>query len=453
MIDNLHVLQVPPDSEHIKSIKFLVYRQKYLELLEQKNTREALQVLRTELAPVTRDVEQLHKLTALVMCQDVKDLYKRAKWDGANGESRQELLDDLHKYISPSLMVPKDRLQKLLLQAVNKSNDGKPISLLQEEIPPTKLVPRECIHVFEDHTDEVWYVTFSPNGKYMATSGADRTLIIYDIENYKKAKPLVCKGHTDAVSVVAFSPDSTMILSGSNDKKIKLWDVATGECKKTFSKHKDIVVAVSWLPDNKHFISGGGGNDRTIRRWDISTGEQVELWKMNYRIHDLAVTPDGTRLVVVGAHKKIIVYFPLNRNQNFTLLESEYITSLSLSPCSRYALCNISRDESFGGKGGVHLWDLEERRLIREFSGHSQTKFVVRSSFGGKNNCFVASGSEDCKVYIWEKNNSRLIDTLSGHVSSVNCVAWNPKDPFMFASASDDNSVRLWGHVDKVKEI
>ena len=50
----------------------------------------------------------------------------------------------------------------------------------------------------------------------------------------------------------------------------------------------------------------------------------------------------------------------------------------------------------------------------------------------------------DSKVYIWHKENGTLIETLEGHSSGcVNAVAWNPADPCMFASAGDDQNVRM----------
>lgn len=51
----------------------------------------------------------------------------------------------------------------------------------------------------------------------------------------------------------------------------------------------------------------------------------------------------------------------------------------------------------------------------------------------------------DSKIYVWHKQNSTLVETLEGHTTGcVNAVAWNPRNPGMFASAGDDRKVRMY---------
>lgn len=74
---------------------FLLLRQKYLELLEQGQTKRALAALRSELARLAPQSEELHQLSGLIVCPSREDLYARARWDGAGGLSRQLLLQEL----------------------------------------------------------------------------------------------------------------------------------------------------------------------------------------------------------------------------------------------------------------------------------------------------------------------------------------------------------------------
>jgi len=61
------------------------------------------------------------------------------------------------------------------------------------------------------------------------------------------------------------------------------------------------------------------------------------------------------------------------------------------------------------------------------------------------------SGSEDSQIYIWCRNTGALLKVLSGHSRSVNSVSWSPKDPYMLASASDDDTIWIWGAVQLVQ--
>ena len=54
-------------------------------------------------------------------------------------------------------------------------------------------------------------------------------------------------------------------------------------------------------------------------------------------------------------------------------------------------------------------------------------------------------GSLDGNIYIWHRETGFLLEMLTGHgEGSVNAVAWNPTNERMFASCSDDHSIRIW---------
>lgn len=117
--------------------------------------------------------------------------------------------------------------------------------------------------------------------------------------------------------------------------------------------------------------------------------------------------------------------------------EDHNIMSFTIDQNEELALLNVFTQ-------GVHLWNIKDKILVRKFQGAKHGFYIIYSCFGGVNQNFVASGSEDCKVYIWHKTREKPIIVLSGHSQTVNCVSWNPKYPHILASASDDSTVRLW---------
>ena len=81
------------------------------------------------------------------------------------------------------------------------------------------------------------------------------------------------KGHTDCIYAVAFSPDGKTLATSSYDKLIKLWDVATGKEIRTLKDHIDAIYALAFTPDGKRLVSGAA--DRTVKVWDVATGERL----------------------------------------------------------------------------------------------------------------------------------------------------------------------------------
>jgi hypothetical protein len=49
-------------------------------------------------------------------------------------------------------------------------------------------------------------------------------------------------------------------------------------------------------------------------------------------------------------------------------------------------------------KDKIHLMEIETGELLREFEGHAQKQFIIRSAFGGANQNFIVSGSEGMSI-------------------------------------------------------
>src|SRR5882762_5938103 len=130
-----------------------------------------------------------------------------------------------------------------------------------------------AINVLRGHKSAVWSVTFSSDGKRIASGSDDKSIRVWDAETGEMVSGPF-KGHTGGVSSVAFSSDGKRIASGSKDKSIRVWDAKTGEMVSSpFDGHTDGVSSVTFSSDGKQIASGS--KDKSIRVWDAETGKMV----------------------------------------------------------------------------------------------------------------------------------------------------------------------------------
>lgn len=197
-------------------------------------------------------------------------------------------------------------------------------------------------------------------------------------------------GHQKPVSIVSWSPDDHQLLTCGVEEVVRRWDVSSGECLHVYEKPGLGLVSCGWFPDGKWIFSGV--SDKSICMWELD-GKELECWKgqRTLRISDLEITSDGKQIISTCRDNAILL---LDREAKVEILieEDQTITSFSLSRDNRFLLVNLLNQE-------IHLWSIEgEIKLVAKYKGHKRTRFVIRSCFGGLEQAFIASGSEDSQV-------------------------------------------------------
>uniref|UniRef100_A0A0K8V1Z5 WD repeat-containing protein 26 n=2 Tax=Bactrocera latifrons TaxID=174628 RepID=A0A0K8V1Z5_BACLA len=437
----------------IIEMKFLLLEQKYLEFLDDGCPLDALHVLRNELTPLQHNTSRVHQLSSYMMCSNNHDLYQRAKWEGKGILSRAVVMDRLQAFLPPTVMMPPRRLRHLLQQAVELQSEHcdfhdmafktnlQNISLLTDHTCDTDGFPMQTIQVLTDHCDEVWYCKFSPDGLKLATGSKDSSVIIWDVDAYKltlKHRRILETQSNISVAFVSWSPDSKLLLVGGPDDtpEISIWNVDDGKLILKMSQSVDDSLSCgAFSRDGSRFVCGGQKGQFYL--CDLS-GSILNTWE-GVRINSVAYRADNKTIIASDNHYRIRGYNFEDPGTDFDILKEPHpIMTFTVNSADRLALLNISSQ-------GLHLWDLEDKCLVRRFQGIRQSKFAIHSCFGGVNESFVASGSEDKLVCIWHIKREEPLGKLAGHTKTVNCVSWNPMFPSLLASASDDATVRIWG--------
>ncbi len=207
-------------------------------------------------------------------------------------------------------------------------------------------------------------VAASPNGKWLATPGAEHQIRIWDAANGKLSKEL--SGHTGTVTALLFSPDNDKLYSGSADKTLRLWRVSDGASLGRIETPSEI-KAVTWAAEGKQLVAGGA--DQVIRTWSL---------------------PEGTN------------------TQTNVLMElkghSGPITSLdTLLPAGRQIL-------SGSADGSVRLWNIDTGQPARQMD-HGGPVTTVAARKDGKR---LASAGLNNAVKLWNAENGQLVAELKG---------------------------------------
>lgn len=160
------------------------------------------------------------------------------------------------------------------------SPDGRSIAYaLGDDTRPTKAgkvivcdaMTGAAQHEFELHTKAATSVAFSRDGKFVASTGLDEHVNIY---NLKDNKPLgFFGGHSRPTNAVVFHPDEETAISISGGRavgknELKVWEYETGDELATVEAHEAKINALALSHDGRTIATGG--QDKTVALWNVN---------------------------------------------------------------------------------------------------------------------------------------------------------------------------------------
>ncbi|WP_311447103.1 WD40 repeat domain-containing serine/threonine protein kinase [Frankia nepalensis] len=309
---------------------------------------------------------------------------------------------------------------------------------------------------FTGHTDVIRSVTFSPDGKLLATRGADGAARLWDSTGRGgDIAPLaVLAPGAPGTSGAVFSPDGKLLATTGTNGGVWLWDpTSRGDAVTpltTFTGHPDPVANVAFSPDGTQVATAGW--DGTARLWKAaSRGSDIAaaavLGGHEGRVWGLAFSPDGKLLATTADDGIVRLWDAASQGDAATPLatfsgHTGQVFGVAFSPDGKWLASTGSEDHT------VRLWDAATQGdtddPVATFVGHTSAVYDV--VFGSSGALFATRG-DDGTVRLWDATahgeNIQPLTTFVGHLGTVYDVAFSPDDTLL-ATAGGDGVVRLW---------
>ncbi|KAF6027273.1 hypothetical protein EB796_014422 [Bugula neritina] len=246
----------------------------------------------------------------------------------------------------------------------------------------------DWIGTFYGHKGAVWGAAINKEGTKVATASADYSVIIWNAESGEAEQTFL---HKHIVRSVDFRSDSTQLVAGSNEKLVKIFDLnqQNSEPLVELKGHTGNIKACRFISDGNAVVSAS--EDGTLKVWDVRNQSVVQSLTFPASPCSLEISANTSRLVLTHSNK----------------------------------VCFYNTD----------TWD-----LVKEFTIPTN---VYAASYLPDKNIFVCGG-EDFVIYRYEYSSGEELEAAkSHHFGPVHCMQFSP-DGEIFASGSEDGTLRLW---------
>ncbi len=240
--------------------------------------------------------------------------------------------------------------------------------------------------------------------------------------------------HTNAIRHLKYLPyKNGFVASASEDKTVNIWNTLTWTSIRKYTNHTSLVRSLDQI-DNDTMVSGS--DDKTIRIWKISTGETLKIINVYASVFVVRVFSIECKQIVCGkdgTSDNLKIY-------NFTTgdlirsLNGHSSSVVSIEILSEQFMASGSKDQR------IIIWDSSSYSIKYTLTGHSSSVYCIkRVSLN-----LMASGDWNGKIIVWNWLTGEQKFILTGHTSGINLYSLDLYDEQTLISGSLDKTVKFW---------
>ncbi|CAG9310110.1 unnamed protein product [Blepharisma stoltei] len=325
---------------------------------------------------------------------------------------------------------------------------------------------------FNEQLFNMWSVSYSPNGKYIAIKKSDtsgKSIEIWDIRTLEEHPFLY-----NEITTISFSYDGKYIAVADTSSLIMIKDAETKKNKFKLKSSKGIIIYVKFLKFGYFLISLCSRNYITV--WDAENQYPLKEFIMgNIQVSAIDIAFND-KIIATGQSNGEVKVWDLTAPSNYFFLKCsvEFLTCINFSPCGKYlaTACNNKKLLlwELGGRksleldghkqnllcmsfvqstnylvsadagGQVILWDIEAQWKILEIQADDQMIPSIAVSLCGD---YLITGTLNGCVKIWNTWEGTLIKEIKYHSNAVDSLKFLNNKKLEFASVSADNTFKL----------
>lgn len=278
----------------------------------------------------------------------------------------------------------------------------------------------------------------SPNGQILASGGNDNFIVLWDVASGQARQILA--DHAAPLNGLAFSQDSGQLAALDTNETIHVWDATSGQRVDFYHIHHGGIQAVATTPDGRYLLSGG--MEWAVYLWEISNRAAARLLNRlaghQQRVRAVAFSGDGMIVVSGDQSGELRLWNRCDATSRTLRRHKGGIAALACSPDQRHLV-------SAGDDGLLCVWDLHNDVPTLVLRGHTNcvgccafSPASVPSQGEPRTPQWIASGSMDRTVRLWDARSGQLRHTLHGHTNTVQQVRFSPDGRRLISSSFDE---------------